>query len=246
MISVSSDGKLCVGWMQNGINHKRYFRSEKEAERFQEMVVDIQNCMKLSEEMERFARDLNYDPKIVELKFAQLGKEIGELKERIRIKESLQKKLGVTTQKLADQPRNVIDKDTFFKEVKQLKVEINRLDRFFREHAILSLHKSLQEALTEMKEYFAYQKATIQNVEEMFRQLKKEVIQKFSSITTKDKVLTIKEAAEYLNISYSTVQSMMFMQGLPYARVGNRYRIKENDLQFWLEKSKQKTTRMSI
>ena len=49
-----------------------------------------------------------------------------------------------------------------------------------------------------MKEYFAYQKTTIQSVEEMFRQLRKEVVQKFSSITTKDKVLTIKEAAEYL------------------------------------------------
>ena len=140
--------------------------------------------------------------------------------------EALKKKIGVATQKLADQPRNVIDKDSFLKEIKQLKVEINRLDRFFREHAILSLHKSLQEALSEMKEYFASQKATIQNVEEMFGQLRKEVVQKFSSITTKDKVLTIKEAAEYLNISYSTVQSMMFMQGLPYARVGNRYRIK--------------------
>ena len=144
---------------------------------------------------------------------------------------------------MADQPRNVIDKDTFFKEIKQLKVEINRLDRFFREHAILSLHKSLQEALAEMKEYFTYQKTTIQNVEEMFRDLRKEVVQKFSSITTKDKVLTIKETGEYLGISYSTVQSMMFMQGLPYTRVGNRYRIKENDLQAWMEKRKHKTTR---
>jgi len=246
MISVASDGKLCVGWMQNGINHKRYFRSEKEAERFQEMVVDIQNCMKLSEEMERFARDFNYDPKIVELKFAQLGKEIEELKERIRIKEALKKKLGVAAQKLADQPRNVIDKDIFFKEIKQLKVEINRLDRFFREHAILSLHKSLQETLTEMKEYFTCQKTTIRNVEEMFRQLRKEVVQKFSSITTKDKVLTIKEVAGYLGISYATVQSMMFMQGLPYTKVGNRYRIKENDLQGWLEKRKQKATKISV
>ncbi|MDD4894187.1 MAG: excisionase family DNA-binding protein [Candidatus Omnitrophica bacterium] len=243
MISINSDGKLCVGWVQNGIKHKRYFRSEKEAERFQEMIDDIQNCMKLSEEMERFARDFNYDPKIVELKFAQLGKEIEELKERIRVKESLQKKLGVATQRLADQPRNVIDKDTFFKELKQLKVEINRLDRFFKEHTILSLHKSLQETLSEMKEYFTYQKATIKNVEEMFKQLRKEVVQKFSSITTKDKVLTIKETAKYLGISYSTVQSMMFMQDLPYTRVGNRYRIKENDLQSWMEKRKQKTAR---
>ena len=35
--------------------------------------------------------------------------EIEELKKRLKIKQSLQKKLGDAVQKLADQPRNVID-----------------------------------------------------------------------------------------------------------------------------------------
>jgi len=208
-----------------------------------EIVEEIQNSIKLCEELDKFNNNFEYDPKLVNLKIDKIHKEVNHLKESISIKEVLSKKLGKVAQKLSEQPRNVIDKDTFLKEIKQLKVEINRLDRFFREHAILSLYKSLQETLVEMKEYFSCQKATIQNVEEMFRQLRKEVLQKFSSITTKDNVLTIKEVAKYLAISYSTVQSMMFTQDLPYARVGNRYRIKENDLRAWLEKRKQKIAR---
>lgn len=216
----------------------------KKAEEYMEVVEEVQNSIKLCEDVDKFNKNFDYDPKLVNLKIDKIHKDINQLKESISIKEKLQKKLGVSAKKLSEQPRNVIDKDAFFKEIKQLKTEINRLDRFFREHAILSLHKSLQGTLAEMKEYFTYQKVTIKNIEEMFRQLRKEVVQKFSSITTKDKVLTIKEVAKYLGISYSTIQSMMFMQGLSYTKVGNRYRIKENDLQSWLEKRKKKMIRI--
>jgi len=96
----------------------------------------------------------------------------------------------------------------------------------------------LKEALDEMKEYFSYQKQVVKDVNVMFKDLKKEVLQKFSSITTRDKVLSINEVAKYLDVSYSTVQMMMFEQRLLYFKVGNRYRIKENDLEKWVEKDK--------
>lgn len=116
------------------------FRSVKEAERFQELVEDIQNSIKLAEEMGKFNRDFDYDPSLVNLKIEKVGKDIINLKESLRVKQALQKKLGIAAQKLSEQPRNVIDKDTFFKEVKSLRREIERLDRFFKEHAIVSLH----------------------------------------------------------------------------------------------------------
>ena len=93
MITFNESGSVNVGWVQNGIKLKRKFKSIKEAERFQEVVDDAQNAMRLAEEMERFNRDFKYDPKLVELKNADLGKEIEEMKERIRLKQTLQKKL---------------------------------------------------------------------------------------------------------------------------------------------------------
>jgi len=101
----------------------------------------------------------------------------------------------------------------------------------------------LKEALDEMKEYFSYQKQVVKDVNVMFKDLKKEVLQKFSSITTRDKVLSINETAKYLGISYSTVQMMMFEQRLPYFKVGNRYKIKENDLEKWIKKNKKAASR---
>jgi len=238
MISVNSDGRLSVGWVQNGIKNKRVFRSEKEADRYQELVEDIQRAMRLAEEMERFNRNFKYDPEIVELKNAELGKEIEELKERIRVKRTLKKKLGEANQKLSEQPRNVIDRASFFKELKELKAEIIRLDRFFREHAIVSLHRQLQEALSEMKSYFQYQKESIKSVEKSFADINKEVVSNLGSIKVRERVLSLREVVSYLGVSRSSVESMMFLEGLPYFRVGNRYRIKEKDLTKWIEKRK--------
>ena len=245
MISVNSDGRIQVGWIQNGIKNRRIFRSVKEAERFQDLVDDVQNTIKLCEEVDKFNKDFSYDPDMLNLKLENIDKDIVQLKERLRIKKDLQKKLGDRTQKLVEQPRNVIDKETFFKEIKQIKIEINRMDRFFKEHAIISLQKGLKEALDEIKDYFSYQKQVVKDVNVMFKDLKKEVLQKFSSITTKDKVLSINEVAKYLDVSYSTVQMMMFEQRLLYFKVGNRYKIKENDLEKWIEKNKKATSRPS-
>ena len=125
MISLGSNGGVNVGWVQNGIRLSRRFKSIKEAERFQEIVDDAQNAMRLAEEMDRFNRDFKYDPKLVELKNAELGKEIEEMKERIRLKQTLQKKLGEAQHKLSEQPRNIIDRASFMKEVKEIRSNID-------------------------------------------------------------------------------------------------------------------------
>lgn len=240
MISVSENG-YNVGWVQNGINLKRKFKSLKEAERYQELVEDVQSAIRLAEEMDRFNRDFKYDPKLVELKNAELGKEIEEMKERIRLKQTLQKKLGEAQHKLSEQPRNIIDRASFMKEMKEIRSNIDRLDRFFKEHAILTLNKSLAGAVEDMKTYFKYQKESIRGVEKLFSELKQEVVNKIGSITTKDRVLSLKEAAQYLGVSRRMIE-MMFADGLPYFRLGNRYKVKENDLKKWVEKRKSRLT----
>ncbi len=245
MISIGNDGKTYVHWVQNGIRNKRGFRSTKEAERFQELLEDIQDSMKICEEIEKLNRDINYDPKIINLKVEKVGSEIEALKERLRVKQALQKKIGDSVQKLAEQPRNVIDKETFFKEIKQLKTEINRLDRFFKEHAIVSLHHSLLEAVKEMKEYFHYQKEAVKKTEDIFKELKNELVKKFTSITTKDRILSLEEAAKYLGASYSSIREKMLLGELPFFRVGNRYKVKENDLLKWIEVNREKIKKVS-
>jgi excisionase family DNA binding protein len=245
MISIGNDGKTYVHWVQNGIRNKKGFRSTKEAEKFQELLEDIQDSMKICDEVEKLNKDINYDPNLINLKVEKVGKEIEALKERLRVKQALQKKLGDAVNKLVEQPRNVIDRDTFFKEMKQLKVEINRLDRFFKEHAIVSLHSSLLEAVKEMKGYFHYQKETVRRTEDIFRELGKELSKKFASITTKDRVLSLEEAAKYLGASYSSVREKMLLGELPFFRVGNRYKVKENDLLKWIEDSRRKNKKLS-
>lgn len=241
MITFNESGSVNVVWVQNGIKLKRKFKSIKEAERFQEVVDDAQNAMRLAEEMDRFNRDFKYDPKLVELKNAALGKEIEEMKERIRLKQTLQKKLGEAQHKLSEQPRNIIDRTSFMKEIKEIRGNIDRLDRFFKEHAILTLNKSLTGAVEDMKNYFKYQKESIRGVEKLFAELKQEVVNKIGSVTIKDRVLSMKEAAQYLGVGRRAIETM-FSQGLSYFRLGNRYKIKENDLKKWVEKKKSRLT----
>lgn len=210
----------------------------EKAEEYMGIVEEIQNSIKLCEELDKFNKNFEYDPKIVDLKIDKIYKEISQLKESITIKEKLQKKFGKTVKKLSEQPRNVVDKDTFLKEIKFLKQDIERLDRFFKEHALLSLQVSMKETLKEMKMYFKRQREIVKDIEGLFKQLEKDVLQKFSSITTKDRILSIKEVAKYLGVSYSGVQTMMFVKKLPYFRVGNRYKVKENELTRWIARNK--------
>ena len=238
MISISGDGTINANWVQNGIRNKKKFKSIKKAEEYMELVEEVQNSIRLCEEVDKFNRNFEYNPKLVNLKIDRIHKEVSQLKESTSIKEKLQKKLGTAVKKLSEQPRNVIDKDAFFKEIKALKRDIERMDRFFKEHALLSLQVSMKETMEEMKGYFKQQKETIKDTKDLFRQLEKDVLQKFLGITTKDRVLSIKEVAKYLGVSYSGVQTTMFMKKLSYFRVGNRYKIKESDLTRWIAKNK--------
>jgi len=79
----------------------------------------------------------------------------------------------------------------------------------------------------------------IKETRSMFNEARKNMFGKTSSITVKDKVLTIREVGAYLGVSYGTVQMMMFRDKLPFFKVGNRYRIRENDLKKWVNKRKE-------
>ena len=236
MISISNDGTINANWTQNGIRQVRKFRSMKKAEEYMEVVEEVQNSIKLCEEVDKFNRNFEYDPKIVNLKIEKTNKEINHLKESASVKEKLQKKLGTAVKKLAEQPRNVIDKKTFMSEVKGVRRDVENLDRFFKEHAVVSMRKEILGSVQEMKKYYKYQREIIKETKSMFNDAKKNLFEKTSSITVKDKVLSIREVSSYLGVSYGTVQMLMFRDKLPFFKVGNRYRIKENDLKKWISK----------
>lgn len=236
MISINSEGLINANWTQNGIRSQKKFKSMKKAEEYMAVIEEVQNSIKLCEEIDKFNRNFEYDPKIVNLKIDKTHKEINQLKESASVKEKLQKKLGTSIKKLAEQPRNVIDKKTFMSEVKGIRREIKSLDRFFKEHSIVSMRKEILESVQEMKKYYGYQRELIKETRSMFRDVKKDIVEKFGSITTKDKVLSINEVAKYLGASYSKVQDLMFRDKLPFFMVGNRYKIKENDLRKWMAK----------
>ena len=236
MISISSDGTINLNWVQNGIKNQKKFKSMKKAEEYMQVVEEVQNSIKLCEEMDKFNKNFEYDPQIVNLKIDNIYKEVNQLKESISVKDKLNKKLGISVKKLSEQPRNVIDKKSFISEIKGIRTDIENLDRFFKEHAIISMRKEILEAVQDMKRYYKHQRELVKETRDMFKDVKKEIIEKFGSITTKDKVLSIKEVSKYLGVSYSKVQDLMFSQKLPFFQVGNRYKIKENDLEKWIEK----------
>ena len=232
-ISIGSDGKIYAHWVQNGIKHKKGFRVLKDAERYMEIVEEVKNSIKLVEEMEKFNRDFNYDPNIVNLKLDALENEIKVLKERIRVKQAFHRKLDVSTRKLAEQPRNVISRNEFNGAVKDIQNQILNLERFFKEHAILTVQKAIYQSVDEMKRYYHLQKESVKTTDKLFRDLHKDVLEKFSSITTKDKYMDVTDVCKYLGVSRHIVTQMMHT-GLPYLRFGTRYRIKENDVKKWV------------
>jgi len=76
MISISDDGAINVHWTQNGIRNKKTFRSMKKAEEYMEVVDEVQNSINLCEEVDKFNKDFEYDPKIVNFKIDETYKEI--------------------------------------------------------------------------------------------------------------------------------------------------------------------------
>ena len=53
----------------------------------------------------------------------------------------------------------------------------------------------------------------------------------------KVEILTIKEAAKFLNIKVSNLRSAVFKRKIPYFKLGALIRFKKSDLVEWLEKS---------
>ncbi|MBF0252290.1 MAG: helix-turn-helix domain-containing protein [Candidatus Omnitrophica bacterium] len=236
MISISDGGTINANWVQNGVRHQKKFKSMQKAEEYMEVVEEVQNSIKLCEEMDKFNRNFEYDPKLVNLKIYKIFKEVNQLKESISVKNKLQKKLGVSVKKLSEQPRNVIDKRSFMNEINGVRKDIENLDRFFKEHAIILMRKEILEAVQDMKRYYKHQRELIKETRDMFKDAQKSLFEKTSSIMVKDRVLSIREVAQYLGISYGTVREMMLRGKLPYFRVGRRYRVKEPELKKWMEK----------
>ena len=52
-----------------------------------------------------------------------------------------------------------------------------------------------------------------------------------------NKLLTVEEVAEFLNVKISWVRSAVFRREIPHVKVGNLVRFRERDLREWLEKN---------
>lgn len=58
---------------------------------------------------------------------------------------------------------------------------------------------------------------------------------------TKDKLMSIDDAANFLNVSKSTIYTWTSNKQIPFLKRGKRLYFKEADLLKWLDKGKQKT-----
>ena len=50
-----------------------------------------------------------------------------------------------------------------------------------------------------------------------------------------EKILTIKEAAQYLKMSKSTIYKLILEENLPATKVANKWRIKNSKLDKWVD-----------
>jgi excisionase family DNA binding protein len=55
----------------------------------------------------------------------------------------------------------------------------------------------------------------------------------------KEKLLTLREVAEYLRVSLSYVQQLSAKRKLPVIKIGRVVRIRQGELESWLESMKQ-------
>jgi excisionase family DNA binding protein len=53
---------------------------------------------------------------------------------------------------------------------------------------------------------------------------------------SEDPILTIPEVARYLKVSKSKIYDLVSKQEIPHLRIGRNVRIREKDLQMWMEK----------
>ena len=50
-----------------------------------------------------------------------------------------------------------------------------------------------------------------------------------------ENIFTLKETAQYLKISNSTIYKLIFEENLPAAKVANKWRIKKSKLDKWID-----------
>lgn len=53
-------------------------------------------------------------------------------------------------------------------------------------------------------------------------------------------VMSLKEAAKYLRVSYATILRMVRQREIPYMQVGRQYRVRLSDLDQWLVRQARK------
>ena len=85
MISISGDGTINANWVQNGIKKQKKFKSMKKAEEYMEVVEEVQNSIKLCEEIDKFKKNFEYDPKLINLKVDKIHKEINNTFRHIQV-----------------------------------------------------------------------------------------------------------------------------------------------------------------
>jgi len=56
-----------------------------------------------------------------------------------------------------------------------------------------------------------------------------------------DKMMTVPEVAEYLKMSKSKLYLLIQRRQIPHVRIGRNVRIRERDLQDWIEEQAEKT-----
>lgn len=59
--------------------------------------------------------------------------------------------------------------------------------------------------------------------------------------TTTDRLMTIKEAAAFINLSPATVYNLVMRRQIPYMKNRQRLYFSEKDLRTWIEAGRQKT-----
>ena len=58
-----------------------------------------------------------------------------------------------------------------------------------------------------------------------------------------EKLMTIKEVSEFLNVKESWVRSAIFRKNIPFVKIGHHVRFRQQDLLEWVEKNKSTQTK---
>ena len=63
-------------------------------------------------------------------------------------------------------------------------------------------------------------------------------------MTSNNKIITIKELAEYLQIAEKTAYRLVLDKTIPAFKVGGSWRISQKEIENWVEQESRKTTKL--